>query len=696
LLPAWACNGWASEVIVTKQQQPALGNHLLDESSPYLQQHAHNPVNWYPWGEEAFALARLQDKPVFLSIGYSTCHWCHVMEDESFADAEVAEALNKNFIAIKVDREERPDIDAIYMQAAQTLNGGGGWPLNVLLTPDKQPFYAATYLPKHSRFGNIGIIELAERMGELWPQDRQKIEQSAASLSQAVRQGVAMSAPGTMDAKVIDAAFGQLSSSFDARHGGFGNAPKFPSPHRLLFLLRYGNLKSNSEAMTMVEKTLAAMQQGGIHDQLGGGFHRYATDAIWLLPHFEKMLYDQTMLLMAYAEGWQVSGNASFAETARGIAAYLLRDLRDAKGGFYSAEDADSEGVEGKFYVWTGAEIRQLLGKDADAFIKAYNIRKGGNFNDEATHQPGGENILHLASDSEVPPASFAAQRAILMAAREKRVRPFRDDKILADWNGLAIAALASAGRILVDQTMVDAAAKAAIFVLENMQDKSGLLHRWRKGDAAIAGHLDDYAAMVWGLSELYEATLDSQWLAEAVRLNAEMLSRFKGKDGGFYMSQADNGLIARPMEAFDGALPSGNAIAMHNLLRLSRLTGNADLEKEAAAVAGQFAGLAGRAPSGLTHMLSAVLLAENPAQEIVLAGDKSSKDGAAMLQLIRSRFRPNTVVLWVDAGLGKLAPYTRGQKPMDGKVTAYVCENFQCNLPVTGTDALRATLKDG
>jgi len=679
---------------MTKQQTQ--GNHLLGESSPYLQQHAHNPVNWYPWGEEAFALARLQDKPVFLSIGYSTCHWCHVMEEESFADAEVAEALNNNFIAIKVDREERPDIDAIYMQAAQTLNGSGGWPLNVLLTPDKQPFYAATYLPKHSRFGRMGIIELADRIGQLWQNDRQRIEQSAASLSQAVRQGVAMSAPGEVDAKAIDAAFNQLSASFDAEHGGFGNAPKFPSPHRLLFLLRYGTLKQNSEAaIAMVGKTLTAMQRGGIHDQLGGGFHRYATDAIWLLPHFEKMLYDQAMLLMAYAEGWQVSGDASFAETARDIASYLLRDLRDAKGGFYSAEDADSEGVEGKFYVWSEAEIRQLLGKDADAFIAAYNIRKEGNFVDEATRQLSGENILHLAADGVVNPEAFAAQRAILMAARDKRIRPFRDDKILADWNGLAIAALASAGRILADKVMLDAAAGGARFVLENMQDKYGLLHRWRKGDAAIAAHLDDYAAMVWGLTELYEATLDSHWLAEAVRLNDEMISRFKGNDGGFYMSQSDNGLIARPMEAFDGALPSGNAITMHNLLRLFRLTGNADLEKDAAAVVGQFAGLAERAPSGMAHMLSAVLLAETPAQEIVLAGDRVSKDGPAMLQLIRSRFRPNTVVLWANAGLEKLAPYTRGQKPEGGNVTAYVCENFQCNLPVTDVDALRAALND-
>jgi len=520
----------ATEVVMTKQSaKPA--NHLQHESSPYLQQHAHNPVDWYPWSEEAFALARLQDKPVLLSIGYSTCHWCHVMEEESFSDPEVGAALNKAFIAIKVDREERPDIDAIYMQAAQTLNGSGGWPLNVLLTPDKQPFYAATYLPKHSRFGRMGIIELAERVSELWQKDRQRIGQTAISLTRAVRQNVAMAAPGKVDSGAVDAAFRQLVDSYDAQLGGFGPAPKFPSPHRLLFLLRYAQLKDKPEATSMVRQTLLAMQRGGIHDQLGGGFHRYSTDAEWLLPHFEKMLHDQAMLLMAYAEAWQATGEASFADTARSITTYLLRDMQDDAGGFYAAEDADSEGVEGKFYVWSEAEIRDMLDKDADAFIEAYGVHKDGNFLDQASGRLTGENILYRKTDA-VAGELITKARGRLLAAREKRVRPFRDEKVLTDWNGLTIAALAMAGRILDDRRMLDAAGQAAEFVLKHLQTSEGLLHRWHQGQAAIAGHLDDYAAMVWGLSELYESSLDSRWLAEAVRLNGEMLKRFKAGDG--------------------------------------------------------------------------------------------------------------------------------------------------------------------
>ncbi|MDX8407947.1 MAG: thioredoxin domain-containing protein, partial [Mariprofundaceae bacterium] len=371
---------------------------------------------------------------------------------------------------------------------------------------------------------------------------------------------------------------------------------------------------------------------------------------------------------------------------------YLLRDMQDEAGGFYAAEDADSEGVEGKFYVWSEAEIRQVLGKDADAFIEAYGVHKAGNFQDEATRRMTGENILNRQTDAAVG-ESLAESRARLLAAREKRQRPFRDDKVLSDWNGLSIAALAMAGRILDDRRMLDAAGQAAEFVLQHLQTGEGLLHRWRQGQAAIAGHLDDYAAMVWGLSELYEASFDSRWLAEAVRLNGEMLKRFKGGDGGFYMSQEDNGLIARPMEVFDGALPSGNAMAMHNLLRLARLTGDANLEKEAAAVAAHFAGIASKAPSGVAHMLAAVLLAEYPAQEIVLAGDRHSRAAGDMLALLRSRFRPNSVVLWQEEGLAELAPYSSGQKAIDGKVTAYVCENFQCRQPVTGADAFRRLL---
>jgi len=671
---------WSEESTVVTNK-PVYSNALIHESSPYLLQHAHNPVNWLPWGEAAFALARMQDKPVFLSIGYSTCHWCHVMEHESFEDAQVAEVLNRNFIAIKVDREERPDIDAVYMHAAQMMNGSGGWPLNLLLTPDKKPFYAATYLPKDGRFGRMGLIELAERIGVMWREDRKRIEVSADSIGSAVTDSMAAAQPGEMDTALIDTAYRETAERFDVSDGGFGGAPRFPSPHRLLFLLRYGVLKDQPEATVMVRNTLTAMQRGGIHDQLGGGFHRYSTDVHWLLPHFEKMLSDQAMLMMAYAEGWQATGDEGLADTARDIAEYLLRDMQDEQGGFYAAEDADSEGEEGRFYVWQVAQLRQLLGNRAGAFMQAYGVEVDGNFADEASHEKTGANILHRPGSGDL--AAFAADREKLLAARAKRIRPFRDDKVLADWNGLTIAALAMTGRILDEPRYIEAAAQAADFVLQQMRRDDGtLLHRWRLGKAAIAGQLDDYTGMVWGLTGLYEASFDARWLQAALALNEIMIKRFKSEDGGFYQVEASDELFARPLDSFDGALPSGNAVAMHNLLRLSRLTGDAKLEARAAAVADHFAGVAAQAPSGLLHMLSAVLMAESAGHEVVLAGDRRSADAQAMLAVVREHYRPNTVVLWHDAQTEALAPFTHGQKAIAGKATAYVCEHYRCKLP--------------
>jgi len=679
----------------------AYTNALIHESSPYLQQHAHNPVNWLPWGEDAFALARLQNRPVLLSIGYSTCHWCHVMENESFEDPDVAEVLNRYFISIKVDREERPDIDAIYMRAAQLMNGSGGWPLNLLLTADKKPFYAATYLPKHGRFGRLGLIELAERVGTMWQQDRQKIEASAESIQAALKRSILVNSSsispnggsGKMDAGLIDQAYIATAREFDVSHGGFGAAPKFPSAQRLLFLLRYAVLKNSREALSMVEKTLLAMQRGGIHDQLGGGFHRYSTDEKWLLPHFEKMLYDQAMLMMAYSEAFAATRNSDFADTARDIADYLLRDMRHVNGGLYSAEDADSEGVEGKFYVWSAAEIKATLGKRADAFMQAYGVEKDGNFIDETSHNKTGDNILHRPASANIE--HFAADRAKLMAVREKRTHPFLDDKILTDWNGLSVAALAMTGRILNEPRYIEAATQAADFILNNLHNDGLLLHRWRLGKAAINGQLEDYSSMVWGLTELYEASFEPRWLESALLLNKTMLKKFKGEEGGFYLVEESEELIARPMEIFDAALPSGNGVAMHNLLRLSRLTGNAELEKEAADLADHFSSIAKAAPSGVLHMLSAVLLAESSGREIVLAGDRNSAAAKNMLAIITQKYLPNTVVLWHDKAIERLAPFTQGQKAIDGKVTAYVCENFQCNRPTSNLDELKKYLEN-
>jgi len=664
------------------------GNHLIHESSPYLVQHAHNPVNWYPWGKEAFEKARREDKPILLSIGYSTCHWCHVMEEESYSDAEVGKVLNEAFIAIKVDREERPDIDQVYMQAAQMMTGSGGWPLNIMMTPDKRPFFAATYLPKHTRFGRIGLIELTEQAHELWQHDRAKLLQPADQLVEALnRMNVADSTDALLNREVIDRTFDELVQGFDTEHGGFGGAPKFPGPHKLLFLLRYWHQTGEKKALDMAEKTLTAMRAGGMYDQIGFGFHRYSTDDHWLLPHFEKMLYDQAMLIMAYAEAYQATGKQVYADTVREIIEYVLRDMRSLRGGFYSAEDADSEGEEGKFYVWTAGEMEKTLGKDDAAFAASvFGVTVDGNMHDEATGQQTGTNVLHL----EHPPASgqdktrLTQIRKKLFAVREKRVHPFRDDKILTDWNGMMIAALAIAGRNLNEPAYIRAAREATDFLLRYLRKKDGrLLHRFRGDKAGLEAHLDDYAFLVWGLIELYEADFNTRDLQMAIDLNAEMLKHFRTPRGGLYFTADDaEGLLVRPMDAYDGAIPSGNSVAMMNLIRLARMIGNTELEQQAASIVQAFSKEAGRLPSAFTYMMSAFMFAEQRSYEVVLAGDKDSEDGKAMLHAIRQDFIPNKVVLWQDDQLVKIAPYTANQQAIGGKATAYICENFQCSLP--------------
>ncbi len=671
--------------------EASCSNALVHEASPYLQQHAHNPVNWHSWGEEAFALARLQNKPVLLSIGYSTCHWCHVMEEESFADAAVAAVLNQYFVCIKVDREERPDIDALYMQAAQRLNGGGGWPLNVLLTPEKKPFYAFTYLPKEDRFGRMGLVTLAHRIGELWHNDRQRIEQSAAAVTAAMITADEILARGKVDITLVDAGFTALQQRFDKEWGGFGEAPKFPSPHKLMFLLRYAALRQQPEALDMAVQTLQYMRLGGIHDHLAGGFHRYATDQEWRLSHFEKMLYDQALLLMAYAEAWQMTQQPELRQTGLDIAAYLLRDMRHAQGAFFTAEDADSEGEEGTFYVWRTEEVRMLFSKqEVEALLAAFDIRRQGNYRDEATRSYTGANVLYLQQPERLATLDWPAIRARWLEARDQRPRPFRDEKILADWNGLVIAALAEAGRIFVQPGLIDAAAGAAKFVWRELWHDGRLLHRWYRGEAAVDGKLDDYAFMVWGLVELYESTLDAHWLAQAQQLNEHMLHDFAAPGGGFYLTPESDELIVRPMERFDGALPSGNAVAMHNLLRLARLTADSEAEQRAADIMARFASEAQQVPEGMLHMLSALLLAETPSREIVLAGPLDKGDGPAMLRVIRQQFRPNTVILRRDA---EHIPFTRPYRPLHGKATAYICENFQCNEPTSDVQQVRRLL---
>ncbi len=513
------------------QKKEVKHNRLINESSPYLLQHATNPVDWYPWGEEAFAKAKKEDKPIFLSIGYSTCHWCHVMEHESFADEEVAVLLNQYFVAVKVDREERPDIDQVYMTVTRTMTGRGGWPNSVFLTPDKKPFFAGTYFPKQARWGLPGLMELLPKIAEIWQNDRENVLKSAERITDLLASRADPGPGDVLDQNILDKARDQLADIYDPQYGGFGQAPKFPRPHTLAFLLRRYHHNQDTRALAMVEKTLTRMRLGGIYDHIGYGFHRYSTDGQWLVPHFEKMLYDQAMLAMAYTEAFQATAKEFYARSAREILTYILRDMTSKEGGFYSAEDADSEGVEGKFYLWTLPQIQQAIGEnDTETLKKIYNLEEGGNFKSPEAEPAAGSNILHLkktlpdlAAELGIPEKQLRQRlgknREQLFRIRQKRIHPFKDDKILTDWNGLMIAAMAKAGLALDEPRYLSAAAKAADFIMLKLRDKNGrLLKRYRKGNAGLPAHLNDYAFVVWGFLELYQASFKTVYLQEAIR----------------------------------------------------------------------------------------------------------------------------------------------------------------------------------
>ncbi len=676
-------------------------NRLINEKSPYLLQHAYNPVDWYPWSEEAFSKAKTEDKPIFLSIGYSTCHWCHVMERESFEDEETARILNDGFVAVKVDREERPDLDRIYMTACQAMTGQGGWPLTVIMMPDKKPFFAGTYFPEKAKWGLPGLAEILLQILEIWENDRGRVMQAGERVVEAVRSWGGTFKEGKLTEKTLHRAFKQLRARFDGQHGGFGAAPKFPAPHNLKFLLRYWKRSGEQEALSMVEKTLQSMYQGGIYDHIGFGFARYATDEKWLVPHFEKMLYDNALLALAYIEAYQATGNEFYARAAREIFTYVRRDMTAPEGGFYSAEDADSEGVEGKFYVWTPAEIKKVLGEREGAiYCRLYDITPEGNFEGYSIPNLSRETPESAAARCGMAPEELAALaealRKKLFAAREKRVHPFKDDKILTSWNGLMIAALARGAAVFHEPAYRRAADRAVNFIFRALQREDGrLLARFRDGEAAYPAYLDDYAYLIWGLLELYGASFEAGYLEKAVMLVQQVLDLFWDREGGgFFFSARDaEQIIDRPKEVYDGALPSGNSVMLVNLLRLARLTGDQTLTAKAEKQVAVFAGQVAADPGAYTHFLSGVYFFMGPAREVVIAGQADDPHVAKMLRVLQRKFLPDMVAAFHPEGeagkdIERLAPFLAEQRSIEGKATAYLCENYSCRAPVTDYDS--------
>jgi len=691
----------------THPQRPP--NRLAREKSPYLLQHAHNPVDWYPWGDEAFAKARAERRPIFLSIGYSTCHWCHVMERESFENEAVARLLNAHFVPVKVDREERPDVDRIYMQAVQAMGAGGGWPLNVFLTPELEPFFGGTYFPPESRMGRPGMMELLPRVHEVWAERGAELADQGRRVLEAIDSlNVPDRAAPARDA-LFDSAFEYLTQAHDPEWGGFGRAPKFPSTVNLNFLFRApgADPERRAAAHAMALAQLDAMARGGIHDHLGGGFHRYSTDREWLVPHFEKMLYDQAQIAWSYLEAFQITRDPRHAEVARGIFTYVARDLTSPDGAFLSAEDADSEGEEGRFYVWTSEQIEQVLGKDPAAlFSHHYGVTGQGNFEHGTSILNEVHTLAETAAafglDPDDAAARLAASRTALLEARAGRVRPHLDDKVLVAWNGLMISAFARGGRVLGDAALTDRATRAAEFVLEHLYDAStgDLRRRWREGEAAGAGQLDDYAYFALGCIDLYQATFEPRWLSLAVALTEAQIARFWDPEhGGFFESPAgDPGIRIRIKDGFDGAEIAGNSIALYNLQLLGRLLDREDWLTKARQSFDYFATRLAGGAAAMPQMLVAMDLERVEPRHVVIAGDPSRADTRAMIAVFDRGFRPHDVLMLVDGGvrqkdLARFAGFVEPLVTTQGKATAYVCVNYACQMPVTDPAAFAAQL---
>jgi uncharacterized protein YyaL (SSP411 family) len=683
----------------TKKRAP---NALIKEKSPYLRQHAYNPVNWHTWGKEAFTRAKEEDKPIFLSIGFSTCHWCHVMARESFENEQTAAILNASFVCVKVDREERPELDEIYMKAVQMMANTGGWPLSVFLTPDLKPFYGGTYFPPEPGHGLPAFNDILRTIVDFWHDKRAQMEQNSEEITQLVRRSYVhkpRAGAGELAAGILDNAYDQLVLQFDTEYGGFGAAvaawsvknPKFPLPAYLSFLLRYYHRTRENYALKMVTKTLYAMARGGIFDQLGGGFHRYSTDRYWRVPHFEKMLYDNALLARVYLEAYQVTGDTFFAQIAIATLEWVLREMTDPGGGFYAAVDADSGGIEGAFYVWSRAEVKSALGEaDGDAICRAYGVTSQGNF-------AQGKNVLHAANEEVNRDTADRISRSKqkLLDVRNQRIRPATDDKILTGWNSLMISAFAFGYQVLRDRRFLDAATSAAEFILKNLKKDGHLFRRYRDREASFAGTLEDYSFLIAAVLDVYEACFDPKWVREALQLNGTMTELFWDKaNGGFFFNRSSEAeVIASIKEAYDAPIPSGNSIAAQNLLRLAALTGDEELRMRAKDIFLIFGEHLEESPLEHTQMLCALEFFLSSPTQIVIAGQHVE---AAYAVEISRHFLPNKVLVFTRPGddeLSALVPGIKDKVAVQGKPTVYICENYTCKAPITDLEDLRRAL---
>ena len=683
-------------------------NRLINEKSPYLLEHAYNPVDWYPWGEEAFKKARTENKPIFLSIGYSSCHWCHVFRKESFEDEDIAKILNDNFVSIKVDREERPDIDEIYMKSVMSMTGSGGWPLNVFLTPNLEPFYGGTYFPPTPRHGLPGFATLLGNITNSWKSDRKNIADSAVQMKNALVSMYTMQSADNqkINESVFKDCFEELAASFDEKYGGFGHAPKFPTPTNLFFLLRYYKSSGSKLALGMVETTLDALSAGGIRDQLGGGFHRYSTDRIWLVPHFEKMLYDNALLVIAFLEAYLVTRKKEFAFVAADTLSWVVREMTSTEGGFFSAQDADSSEGEGIFYVWNEHQVEEAIGREelSDLVVKYYSITNEGNFED-------GKSILTAKSLERFSKESgkstgeieklLATARSALLAYRNKRPRPATDDKILTSWNGLMISAFSQAYKILGDEEYLRAARRAADFILSNMMigdpKNPKLLRRYREGQGKGNGFLEDYSFFINGLLDLYEASFDPKYLVEAMTLCESMLALFwDQKNGGFFQSEVSPDLIARPKESYDGATPSGNSMAALVCFKLSEFLAKDVLRDFGERTMKAFWRETEQQPTSFTQMLVSLSFILGHPKEIVVSGDISSDDTRELITTLRRQFLPQSVTIFANPKLEGVTPLVNERLYRPGEeAKIFVCSNFACKLPVIDPEGLNLALKD-